>query len=73
MGNLGFSSPRCISSGMAANNIILNCKIGLISEIHDFMIMSEFEDHDTCVRNKTGECSAVFSANLKTELDKCIG
>lgn len=26
-----------------------------------------------CVRNDTGVCSKVFSANLKPDLDKCIG
>lgn len=73
LGNLGFSEPKCVSAGMAANKIILNCKIGEIATIESFVLLSEKEDHDQCMWNKTGECASVFSSDLKPTLDKCKG
>ena len=36
LGNMGFSEPRCVSSGMASNKIMLSCHIGNISQIEEW-------------------------------------
>lgn len=58
---------------MAANKIILSCKIGKIANIESFVFLSETEDHDLCVWDKQGQCATVFSADLKPTLEKCVG
>jgi hypothetical protein len=35
LGNMGFSTTKCSSSGLAADKIILSCKTGVINKIFD--------------------------------------
>jgi hypothetical protein len=75
LGNMGFSSAKCTSTGMATDKIFLSCRTGNITQIVDFGIQARFEDHDVCLRNSTGACSNSFD---KTRLNndihsQCVG
>lgn len=74
LGNLGFSTTKCATTGMATDKLILSCKTGAIKQIIDFNIAAPNEQKDLCVRNTTGICSSTFNAaTLRTALEKCIG
>jgi hypothetical protein len=75
MGNMGFSTTKCLSSGMLADKILLSCKTGLVSEIVDFGYISKSENKDMCTKNSTGVCANAYNStkvqtNLKTA---CVG
>ena len=54
LGNLGFSTTKCIESGLSSNTIVLKCDVGMISTIVDYFINSPTEDKQQCISNATG-------------------
>lgn len=73
LGNLGFSSTKCTTTGMAANKVILTCKIGMIADIVSLNIAAPFERKDLCINNATGVCANSYNQQLKHDLERCIG
>lgn len=51
LGNLGFTSPKCVDVGMETNNILLSCRTGYIGKITDFGVNAKGEDRSLCRRN----------------------
>jgi len=54
LGNMGFSTTKCVTTSMETNNIILSCKTGFIAKITDFGINAKGEDKNICQKNKAG-------------------
>jgi hypothetical protein len=73
MGNMGFSTPKCVDTGMATNNIIMSCKTGYIAKVTDFGINAKGEDKTLCRRNQVGACANALSDNAKTQIETCKG
>ena len=73
MGNMGFAGTKCVNSGMAANQILLSCQTGSISNIQSYGINSKKENMDNCVTNTTGQCAGAFDTTMNTLMNSCIG
>jgi len=73
LGNMGFSMPKCVDTGMETNNIILSCRTGTIGKITDFGVNAKGESRTLCRRNQIGKCANAFTDNAKAEIEKCKG
>ena len=73
LGNMGFSTTKCSSTGIMTDKIVLSCKTGNITEIVDHSFAAKWENKDYCRTNTTGVCSNVASPQLKKDLMGCIG
>jgi hypothetical protein len=73
MGNWGFSTTKCVSSGMEANQVLMSCETGQISRIVSFGINAKGEDAELCLQNTKGACYDVFNSTLQENLNSCIG
>lgn len=49
LGNMGFSSTKCVHTGMAVEKIILSCKTGHISRFLDFGFITGNEERNACL------------------------
>lgn len=73
LGNMGFSTPKCMDTSMTTNTIILSCNTGHIGKITDFGVNAKGERRTLCRRNQLGKCATAFTESAKSEIEKCKG
>ena len=73
LGNLGFSTSKCLTIPLSIGAAPLNCAYGKIGEVKHFGVTpSDAKVSNMCVVDSTNEkCSSILSQEITNTLNEC--